>query len=248
VSYHDRQKGDSGTTNFVDKEVDMLFRSYVIALVVLSIVAGLVSFIVVALIDLAVRKLKRRDRPSREPGLVGNDRRSWTAVLKSRHAIVAFPLGFALGAYLILDLEFSISVYLRFTTIYAAFWALVSLLLLRGSPTRHKLLTVGLLAVALFSLRFIDWNSRKPFLKDFYRIEEGMTAAQVEEIMGDYMTGGGVPLGSPGTRLDGRLVGQGASATGTISYRHTNEGWGDSDWGVVTFENGLVVGTRFSPD
>jgi hypothetical protein len=59
-----------------------------------------------------------------------------------------------------------------------------------------------------------------------------MTAAQVEQIMGDYMTGGGVPHGSPGTRLDGRLLEQGDLATGTISYRHTNEWWGDSDWRI----------------
>jgi hypothetical protein len=94
----------------------------------------------------------------------------------------------------------------------------------------------------------INWNSRKPFLRDLYRIKEGMTAAQVEQTMGDYMTGGGVPAGSPGIRLDGRLIEQGATATGTISYRHTNEGWGNSDWGVVTFEGGRVVDVWFSPD
>jgi len=36
--------------------------------------------------------------------------------------------------------------------------------------------------------------------------------------------------------------------TGTSTYRHTNEGWGNSDWGVVTFEDGRVVQTEFMPD
>ena len=165
-----------------------------------------------------------------------------------RYALVAFPLGFALCLYLILDREMSVSVYLGFAAIYVAFWGLVSLLLLWGAPARHKFLVLTLLAVTLLSVRFVDWDSRKPFLKDLFRVKEGMTVSEVEQIMGGYMTGGGVPLGSPGTRLDGRVVASGEPVTGTISYRHTNEGWGNSDWGVVTFESGRVVETRFFPD
>jgi hypothetical protein len=226
----------------------MPFRSFGITLIVLSIVAGLVSLIVAALIALAVQRLRRGDPPSREPDVGESDRRSWTAVLRSRYVLLMFPLGFALGFYVILDLGVSVSVYLGFAALYAAFWALVLLLLLWGSPARHKLLILALSIIVVFSIRFVDWNSRKPFLKDLYRIKEGMTVAQVEQIMGGYMTGGGVPLGSPGTRLDGRLVEQGELVTGTIAYRHTNEGWGNSDWGVVTFEGGRVVDVWFSPD
>jgi hypothetical protein len=43
----------------------------------------------------------------------------------------------------------------------------------------------------VLTIRTINWNSRKPFLRDLYRIKEGMTAAQVEQIMGNYTTGGG---------------------------------------------------------
>lgn len=220
----------------------MLFRSYGITLVLLSVVAGLASFIVAALISLVVRRLRRGDPPSMAPDASESDRRSWTAVLRSRYVLLALPLGFALGLYLILDLAVSVSVYPGFTASYVAFWALVLLLLPRGSPVRYKLLIPALLTVAVFSIRLIDWSSRKPFLKDLYRINKGMTAARVEQIMGDYMTGGGVPLGSPRTRLDER----GELVTGTISYRHTNEWWGNSDWGVVAFEDSRVVATWFS--
>ncbi|NIO72298.1 MAG: hypothetical protein GTN71_25565 [Anaerolineae bacterium] len=109
---------------------------------------------------------------------------------------------------------------------------------------RQTLLILGLFVMVAFSVRFVDWNSRKPFLKDFYRIREGMTPAQVEQIMGDYMIGGGAPLGSPKTELNER----GEIVTGTVTYRHTDEGWGNSDWGVVTFEDGRVVKIEFLPD
>ena len=38
---------------------------------------------------------------------------------------------------------------------------------------------------------------------------------------------------------------QGQIVTGWLTYRHTDEGWADSGWGVVTFENGRVVEVRF---
>jgi hypothetical protein len=33
--------------------------------------------------------------------------------------------------------------------------------------------------------------------------------------------------------------------TGTMSCRHTNEGWGDSDWGLFAFHGGRVTGVEF---
>jgi len=137
----------------------MLFRSYGITLVLLSVVAGLASFIVAALISLVVRRLRRGDPPSMAPDASESDRRSWTAVLRSRYVLLALPLGFALGLYLILDLAVSVSVYPGFTASYVAFWALVLLLLPRGSPVRYKLLIPALLTVAVFSIRLIDWSS-----------------------------------------------------------------------------------------
>jgi hypothetical protein len=33
-----------------------------------------------------------------------------------------------------------------------------------------------------------------------------------------------------------------------LVYRHTDEGWGDSDWGEIYLENGRVVEIQFLPD
>jgi hypothetical protein len=226
----------------------MSYRFYAIALVAFSIAAGLGSMAIAALVTMAVWRPGWRKWPSGESNAIERAERGWAATFTSRDVLAMFPLGFALAFYVVLDRALTVSVYWWFVGLYAAFWVLVMLLLLWGAPARRKVLIVGALALIMVSMRFVDWNSRKPFLRDLYRIKKGMTAAQVDQIMGDYMTGGAVSPGNPGIRLDGRLVEQGEQATGMISYRHTTEGWGNSDFGEVTFVNGRVVNVHFSPD
>jgi hypothetical protein len=164
---------------------------------------------------------------------------------RTRYVLLALVLWIALSLFLVLDLGLglAVSIYPRFVAAYAAFWALVGALMLYRRPVREQVLILALFAALLFSMRFIDWNSRKPFLRDLSSINEGMTPAQVEQIMAPYMTGGGRPLGSPTIQVDAR----GEILTGTLTYRHTDEGWGDSDWGVVAFVDGRVVRTHFLP-
>jgi hypothetical protein len=98
----------------------------------------------------------------------------------------------------------------------------------------------------LIAVRFVDWNSRKSFLRDFYSLQEGMTREQVDQTMSSYMKGvGGGPPNSQGQYVYDE---QGEVVTGWVTYRHTNEGWGDSDWGVVTLEDSRVVRLEFLPD
>jgi hypothetical protein len=169
---------------------------------------------------------------------------------RSRYVLLALAFWMALSLFLILDLGLglAVSVYPRFVAAYAAFWVLVGALLLYRRPIREKVLILALFPVVVFSVRFIDWNSRKPFLRDFYRIKEGMTESQVDQIMSGYMKGyfGGPP---PSLReYEPEFDEQGKIVTSWVTYRHTDEGWGDSDWGVVTFENGRVVRTEFLHD
>ncbi|MDY7075887.1 MAG: hypothetical protein SXV54_03080 [Chloroflexota bacterium] len=167
-----------------------------------------------------------------------------------RYVFIALAFWIALSLFLILDLGLglAVSIYPRFVATYAAFWVLVGALLLYGRPIREKGLILVLFTVVIFSVRFVDWNSRKPFLRDFYRIKEGMTESQVDQVMSGYMKGyyGGPPpsLGAYEPEFDE----QEKIVTGWVTYRHTDEGWGDSDWGIVTFEDGYVVQKRFSMD
>jgi len=196
------------------------------------LIAGLMVLIGAGLVALFLKRWSGDEEDDRGP--------------KSRVVLLALALWIALSLFLILDLGLglTVSIYPRFVAAYAAFWVLVGALLLHYRPMREKVLILVLFVVVVLSVRFIDWNSRKPFLRDLYSIREGMTSSQVEEIMDGYMKGEGRPLDSPDTESDGR----GQIVTGTVTYRHTDEGWGDSDWGVVTFEDERVVEVRFLHD
>jgi len=207
--------------------------------IILPGIAGLVLLIGAAVVALVMKRWRGSDTQSKDTSANGDHGGIWARTTKVRYVLLAFAFWLALSIFLILDLGFSVSLYFRFVAIYTAFWVLVGALLLYGRPVRENLLILGLFVMVVFSVRLMDWNSRKPFLRDFYSIKEGMTAAQVEQIMGGYMKGGGRPIW---------INPQGEIVTGTSTYRHTNEGWGNSDWGVVTFENGRVVQTEFLPD
>jgi len=213
--------------------------------IILPGIAGLVLLIGAAVVALIMKRWRGNDTQSKDTSVNGDHGGIWARTTKLRYVLLAFAFWLALSIFLILDILGSASLYFRFVAIYTAFWVLVGALLLYGRPMREILLILGLFVMVTFSVRFMDWNSRKPFLKDLYRIREGMTPTQVEQIMSDYMKGDGRPLVP--SRKD-VFNERGEVVTGTKTYRHTDEGWGDSDWGVVTFENSRVVQIEFLPD
>jgi hypothetical protein len=213
--------------------------------VILPAIAGLVLLGGVVIVAAVLRRWQGSDARLKDTDINGDSGGARAKTDKLRYAFLTFILWIALSVFLVFDLGVSASVYFKFTAAYAAFWVLVGALLLHGRPMREKVLILGLFLVIVFSVRFIEWNSRKPFLKDLYSIQEGMTPAQVEQIMSDYRIGGGSPFpDGPETELNE----QGEIVTGGITYLHTDEGWGNSDWGVVIFENGRVVRIEFLPD
>jgi hypothetical protein len=159
--------------------------------------------------------------------------------MRARHALSGLLFWVALSALCIFDLLGSASLYPAFVAIYATFWVPIGALLLYDRPMREKVLILAVFVTLIFSLRFFDWNSRKPFLRDFYRIKEGMPPQQVEQIMGGYPR-------SVGTNA--KVDDGGYLVTGNVSYTHTDEGWGNSDIGLLTFQGGRVAEIEFLPD
>jgi hypothetical protein len=148
--------------------------------------------------------------------------------------------------------------YLAVTIVHA-----VSIVLTITRRLSYRTLVIPVAAIAFsWLLYFVPWSSRKPFLNDLYRIRPGMNEDQVRTIMSSYREGTGWPAvyggGTPGagtlndlgsrtsystTSVDGKLA-----IKDSIVFRHSDDGAYNSDWGIVTFENGRVVGIEFSPD
>jgi hypothetical protein len=156
-----------------------------------------------------------------------------------QYLLLGLTLWIALSVFLILDLAGSISLHPGLVALYAFCWALVGLLLLYSRPLREKVVILTLFLVALGSVRFVDWNTRKPFLRALDRVTVGITEVQADEIMDGYIKGV-----SPMAQVDE----QGGVDWGTVSYRHTTEAWGNVDVGVLVFQNGRVVRVDFCPD
>ncbi len=149
------------------------------------------------------------------------------------HIAAALLLGAGVGIYLWLDVATHSMFYaLPITLGFALYFALSAVLLLWRAPLRHKVVLIGSFLVLIFAIRSIEWNSRKPFLRDLGAIQTGMTEVQVNSIMRSYM----------------RSPNAGFSESSTILYRHTDEGWGNRDVGIVTFKDGRVVQVKFFPD
>jgi hypothetical protein len=115
---------------------------------------------------------------------------------------------------------------------FAAFFGVPALVLLWNQPPRVKLALISTFLLLILVTRTIDWNSRKPFLRALDSVQPGMTAAQVDAAMGTFM----------------RFPRVGVTEQGSVGYRHTEEGWGNADIGLVTFDGGRVVKVEYFPD
>jgi hypothetical protein len=123
---------------------------------------------------------------------------------------------------------------------YTAFWLMVGFILLHHKPKQNQLTVLAIFLAAVLIMYFTNWDSRKVFLKEFNQIKVGMTAAQVDQLMNHYLT----KFVRPTTQLNdhSKII------NGTVTYQHTQQGWGDADLGVLIFENGQVVQVIFYPD
>lgn len=118
------------------------------------------------------------------------------------------------------------------TGAFAAFFGLPALLLLWRAPWRVKLALLSTFLLLILVVRNIEWNSRKPFLRALDQVQPGMTTEQMDSAMRGFERG---PQA-------------GISDYGTVSFRHTEEGWGNADIGLVTFRDGRVVKVEYLPD
>ena len=144
-----------------------------------------------------------------------------------------------MGLYLLLDLALSASLNPFISGGFALTLMALSLFILDSLPVKQRFLLTGVLISAVFAVRYIDWDSRKPFLRDFNQIQLGMTAEEVDELMADYIKNVS-PFVNTST--------EGEVQMGTVSYHYTNEGWDVANTGQITFAGGHVIAATFYPD
>lgn len=139
--------------------------------------------------------------------------------------------------------------------------------IIRPAAVSHQIIRIGILAAVIAvitTLYFVEWTSRKPFLRDLARVRAGMTEVEVRHIMARYIEGTGWPAlpGSSPSNAPGTLniVGNssqystGAAPSGemvirdSLVFRHSNDGSFNSDWGIISLSRGRVVSVEFSPD
>jgi hypothetical protein len=206
-------------------------------------IAGLLVLLVIGAMAVAGSGGKPTLAPAADTGPGGEDA-VLGKLIRFRLGFLAIILWLAFSLYLFLDIRYAVSVYLGFVVAYALFWVLVGALLLVGRPLRDKVVVLSLFVLALVAVHFVNWNSRKPFLMEFRSVEIGMTQDEVDDIMGTYMKS----YGGSDPQDQYLLNEQGALVRGTVTYRHTDQAWGDADLGVVVFDDGKVTETRFLPD
>jgi hypothetical protein len=126
----------------------------------------------------------------------------------------------------------------------------------RKQMDRWAILAAVVIGLAVLCL--VDWNTRKPFLRDLAKVRTGMTEQQVRQIMGRYLEGTGWPAGSgSGTlstvlspwqyEIDSSSPGE-MKIRDALVFRHSTDGAFDSDWGIISFSHGRVIRVEFSAD
>ncbi len=143
------------------------------------------------------------------------------------HASLIVLTFFGLVIFLVLEVVSALPLPFKIYLWFGLVWTVLFLLRVRSnfSPPRMGLLA-GMLGLLLV-LYITPWSTRKPFLRQFNRIHEGMTRQEVAQVMAGYKP----------SRYGEKWV-----------YQPRPSRRFDSDWGDIYFENGIVTKVFFSPD
>ncbi|MFC1601863.1 hypothetical protein ACFL34_05885 [Candidatus Sumerlaeota bacterium] len=159
-----------------------------------------------------------------------------------RNNLLAY-LFFAMVVFCFFDLVcFSFGVAITASPYFVALFTVFSVFLLirlGQLPSRSSCVLVSaILLICAFSVRYVEWDTRKSFILDLNRIRPGMTRGEVNEIMANYIRGTSWYTEEQGVRVESALV-----------FMHTDDPLGPScDGGIVMMKDGRVVSADFVLD
>ncbi len=151
--------------------------------------------------------------------------------------IIAFTL-FMIFLFILFDIDFALSLKYHFILLYFLFYILCFIALYKSRFKKMKFFMAILFLISLIIIRNIQWNSRKVFIKKFNQLNVGMSLKKTDEIMSDFII----------FRTESVDTLEKNKAVHIISYRHTNEGWGNSDMGIVYVQNDTIIRLKFYHD
>jgi hypothetical protein len=137
--------------------------------------------------------------------------------------------------------------------LYLAVGAFFAVGLLRPLTLRRQKYQVGALALvlaAIATLYFVEWSTRKPFLRDLARVQVGMSEADVRLVMARYKEGTGwpaVPTSPPSSSAKPEPAGE-LVLPHSLVFRHSDEAAFNSDWAIIALSEGRVAKVEFSAD
>jgi hypothetical protein len=147
--------------------------------------------------------------------------------------------------------------------VYAVYGGLsVTVLFFLWRPISLRAAVAVPLVIGLFVMYAVPWTSRKAFVRDLHKIKPGMSVSQADTIMSHYIFGSGWPFcPSPASEPASALqVPLGCELAEGLPrpppppegeqriYRHSDDPAFDSDWGIVSIQDGHVVRVEFSAD
>lgn len=113
--------------------------------------------------------------------------RSLGIALHGNLGILLFFLVLCIPVWIAIEAFFPVSVIPLVAPICAAVGAAIAYAILRKRVTStNALTTMAILAAAILTMKYLDWNPRKPLVRDMYRITTGMSVSEVESIMSSY--------------------------------------------------------------
>lgn len=131
----------------------------------------------------------------------------------------------------LLDTYFAFSVTPLTTSICGLIWLFIGLRLMRPIRLRPKFTLLAVSLLLILSVKHMDWNSRRPFIRDLLKIKSGMPANEVDRVMKRYRRGS-----------------ESSSGNERLFYMHAVKGPFYSDMGIVTLKDDKVEAVELQFD
>ena len=153
--------------------------------------------------------------------------------------VLILLLSACLPVFIFLDDFYPLSVTPLTTPTCAMLGAVIGRNLFRRMKTGSRLTLLALVICSVLATEYLDWNPRKPLIRDLYRVRVGMSVGEVEQIMTGHLKGFGTP---------DNLARDFREEDNPIVYRTGEGGAYNADMATIRIKDGRVEAVDFLHD